>query len=239
MAESPTQAPRRGWSWHRIATLLVLLLIAPQLAMPGGLTGEAPPAYAIALGMLLGHGGWLAILLVALGLQVGWRGMTAELGLRRLTRLDLRLVLRTVAMVVPLVWLLLIVSTLLWRWLGFPESPNPLIEWLGSAPSQTVATIVLAAVVVAPVVEEAVFRVAFFRTASAHLPEELAALVVSLAFALSHGLLVQVPALMALALVLQEVLRRSGNLWVPILVHALFNGVMVGLTLLARAALPQ
>jgi membrane protease YdiL (CAAX protease family) len=236
MAESPTTAPRPGWSWHRLTALFVVLLILPSLLVPGEMPADAPPARAIALGVLLGHGAWLAIALLALRLQVGWRAIPAELGLARLSRADLRVALRMTAVALPLVWLCLLATGLVWYGLDRKPPANPLINWLGQAPGLTVGVIAATAVIVAPVVEELVFRVACYRTAVSWLSPQAAAVVVSLAFAASHGSLVQLPALFVLALALQEALRRTGNLWVPILIHALFNGVMVGLTLLVRAA---
>jgi membrane protease YdiL (CAAX protease family) len=54
----------------------------------------------------------------------------------------------------------------------------------------------------------------------------------SLLFALIHGHLAVLPALMLFSVLLTLAYERSGCLWVPTLMHAIFNAINIGLMVL-------
>ena len=88
--------------------------------------------------------------------------------------------------------------------------------------------LILAAVIIAPVAEELLFRGLLQQSMFYHYGSMIPALVVpTVVFALTHfGYLFYIPALVelvALGLLLAWLVLKTGNLLIPILVHALFN----------------
>ena len=63
----------------------------------------------------------------------------------------------------------------------------------------------------------------------------LAIIITSLAFAAVHGELAFVPPLFLLSLGLGYLYERTGNLWAPIAMHALFNGTQIVVFLVTGA----
>ena len=110
---------------------------------------------------------------------------------------------------------------------GLENDVHPTIELLrsGDAPGMMIVMLWLAAVVVAPVAEECFFRGILqnvLRTWYGHRGAAVAA--TSAAFAFVHaGQPATLPAIFLLSVLLGCLYERSGNLWSPILVHALFN----------------
>ncbi|GGI04051.1 CPBP family intramembrane glutamic endopeptidase [Egicoccus halophilus] len=104
-----------------------------------------------------------------------------------------------------------------------------------TAGGATTVLAVVVAVVMAPVVEEVIFRGVLFQALKRRLGLWPGALVSGLVFAAVH-VEVQQPVysagLLALGVALAWSLHRFGNLVVPIVAHAAFNAVSVGLTLL-------
>lgn len=95
---------------------------------------------------------------------------------------------------------------------------------------------VVIAVLVAPIVEEVVFRGILFRALGDRMGVWGAAIVSSAVFALIHvEVLLSQPfglvGLFVVGLVLALAYQWTGNLLVPILGHAVFNGAMIGLAL--------
>ena len=98
--------------------------------------------------------------------------------------------------------------------------------------------LILAAVIIAPVAEELLFRGLLQQSMFYHYGSMIPALVVpTVVFALTHfGYLFYIPALVelvALGLLLAWLVLKTGNLLIPILVHALFNfsafsGLLIG-----------
>ena len=82
-----------------------------------------------------------------------------------------------------------------------------------------------AAVVVAPLVEETVFRGFVYAVLKKHTDAFFAGLVSAALFALAHAHLPSAVPLFVLALGFTVAYERTGSLLVPILMHALFNGV--------------
>jgi membrane protease YdiL (CAAX protease family) len=88
--------------------------------------------------------------------------------------------------------------------------------------------IVIAAILIAPVFEEMLFRGLFQSMLRSHLQRPWLAIVVSSAlFATIHEYPAHWPALFALSLCMGYSYEKSGSLIRPILIHSLFNGIVV------------
>lgn len=90
--------------------------------------------------------------------------------------------------------------------------------------------------VVAPIGEEAAFRGLLFPWLRDRTGLWLAALLSAFAFAILHSILVLVPALLVVGIALAVVYHRSGSLWPVIVMHGLFNAIMVALLYIALKA---
>jgi membrane protease YdiL (CAAX protease family) len=134
-----------------------------------------------------------------------------------------------IALVLPLLAWVTIFTMIAWRLMDLthPEK-HELLEILDKTHDPKLATLlVITAVLIAPVYEELLFR--------GHLQTLLryflrrpwpAILLSSAAFALVHPWWTQ-PPIFFLALCLGYAYERTNNLWVPILIHALFNATSV------------
>lgn len=118
-----------------------------------------------------------------------------------------------------------------------PEAPPPdqfLLDVLGSDLFVTVG-VLLAAVVLAPLQEELIYRAMFFQSIRARIGLPGALVGSSLVFAAAHvevwGSPVAIIGLIALALWLAAVFHQTGSLVVPIVAHATYNAITIGLTL--------
>lgn len=85
------------------------------------------------------------------------------------------------------------------------------------------AVVGFTAVILAPIMEEMLFRGYFYPTLKRYLNPVASAILVSLLFAASHANLNALPALFVLALCLTVAYERTGSLFVPMTMHALFN----------------
>jgi hypothetical protein len=93
--------------------------------------------------------------------------------------------------------------------------------------------VIVGAVVIAPVSEELLFRGLFQTTLRSYSERPwLSIFITSLIFASVHENVTHWPALFVLAVGMGYAYEKSGSLWRPIFIHALFNG----LTLLAAWA---
>ncbi len=90
----------------------------------------------------------------------------------------------------------------------------------------------VAAVIVAPLVEELVFRGFVYGVVKRHTDAFFAAIVSSALFALAHFHLGSALPLFVLALGFTLAYERTGSLLVPMLMHALFNGVTLAVLLI-------
>ncbi len=101
-------------------------------------------------------------------------------------------------------------------------------------PASVIIVLIIGAVIIAPVSEELFFRIVIFRTCHHFLPKGIAAIITSLLFAIFHFRPEQVVPLFILAMILQFKLESTQSLFHPIILHALFNGVMIGAVLFTR-----
>ncbi|MDX1679535.1 MAG: type II CAAX endopeptidase family protein [Akkermansiaceae bacterium] len=86
---------------------------------------------------------------------------------------------------------------------------------------------IIAAVVMAPLWEELVFRGYLYPVLKKYGGIWVAALCSSLLFAAIHNSLVSILPLFLLALMMVWLYERSGSIWMPIAIHACFNGLSV------------
>jgi len=102
------------------------------------------------------------------------------------------------------------------------------------SPSLTLATTILTAltlVLLAPIVEEMVFRGLLFGALTPRIGLYAAAIISALIFGLVHGDAVLFPTLAALGLINALTYAATGNLIVPITLHALNNGLAAAVLL--------
>ncbi len=86
---------------------------------------------------------------------------------------------------------------------------------------------VVMAVIVAPVSEEFIFRGYLHGVLRNHAGRWVSLVVVSLLFAAIHANVAVLAGLFVLAVALTLVYERTGSLWAPILMHAVFNAITV------------
>lgn len=95
-------------------------------------------------------------------------------------------------------------------------------SWDSSRAGAFVANFVVIAIV-APIVEETTYRGLGFAAVGSSFGPLAAILVTGIAFGLSHGLVVALPVLSLFGVLLAVLRWRTGSLYPPIVLHALFN----------------
>ena len=106
--------------------------------------------------------------------------------------------------------------------------PQDLLLFLINTPSFADRAVVIAlAVGVAPLAEEVLFRGYLYGVARKYAGRFWAMMATALLFAGVHGHLPSLAGLFLFAVLLTLLYEKSGSLWVPIVVHALFNSVTV------------
>ncbi len=151
-----------------------------------------------------------------------------DLGLRKLSKQEVRRILKLSPLLFFVVMLVSSILTRCARLCGVPDPDQPLIRLALSADTATFLVIALSAVLVAPIVEELAFRRTVFEALHRILPLNTAAAGASLIFALIHGALWQTPALFLLAFLFQqEYIRSGGKTTSTILMHAIYNLITV------------
>jgi len=184
------------------------------------------------LGVVPVHFGALAAALAMWAVRTERSERLGELDLALGRRPAAGLVLRAAAVVAafyPLSCALTFLAALGLTACGVPPEMSPILRFVGTEKSVGAAvSVIVTAVLLAPVAEELLFRLVLYE--ALRLKRVVAAgPLAALAFALLHGSLHEMPALFALGLVLQWTRRRYGTLWLPILVHAIFNAASLAL----------
>jgi membrane protease YdiL (CAAX protease family) len=134
----------------------------------------------------------------------------------------------------PPVVAVVLITTQLTRFFVGPQFEMPRHQGIDMVTESTVVSlqviVIIGAVVIAPVLEELLFRGLFQTTLRSYSERPwLSIFVTSLIFASVHENVTHWPALFVLAVGMGYAYEKSGSLWRPIFMHALFNG----LTLLA------
>lgn len=190
--------------------------------------GDDPPGWALAIGNIILHGGIITLFW-------RWREMhrkPGECALNR-ARLGVFQVFGNGAFYFLVAYVLVIGSGLAWTYLlalvdksGIPISfaPQSAIElFLKTEDALSLVLLGFVAVVAAPVAEELVFRGGIYRFLSGHLGKFSAAMATGLGFGFLHANLVGFIPLSIFGVFLCLVYEITGNLKVPMVVHALFN----------------
>jgi|GEM_PF-2331097 membrane protease YdiL (CAAX protease family) len=233
-AASPSPDRRTLAGWHFPALFLavlaglVLMLVSQQM-LPG-----APCVAVLALGFFSIQIGPAVAAVLMMRSQVGAGERCAAVHLDQRPSGLGGSGLRVVFVVTPLVLAINVVMLFVLGLSGWEPTPNPMLEMFVAGGLGTVAMLIFGAVVIAPVCEELLFRAVLHGALSARLSWAPATVMTALIFATVHGIVENVPALFVLGLILQRQLRDSGSLWLPIMTHAVFNGVIVAILLLAR-----
>jgi membrane protease YdiL (CAAX protease family) len=107
-------------------------------------------------------------------------------------------------------------------------SPQEIVKTFETTGSFAVRVVMMfAAVVIAPLSEELLFRGFFYGVCKRYTDMHFAAIINALLFATVHLHVASFMPLFALALVLVAVYEITGSLLVPMLMHAMFNGIMI------------
>lgn len=116
--------------------------------------------------------------------------------------------------------------------LGRELSPQPMVKMLTETQDMTfVILAVFTAAVAAPVLEEMFFRGFFFGVGRQYLGTTGAVIVTSLLFGVVHVNLLSFIPLSLIGAVFALAYHKSGNLLVPMFIHAFFNGGQIALML--------
>lgn len=245
-------SPRRRMPWGvgvLIATVAIFLLTSAAfggLAISLGLApteGEDMPPTRLLWVTLLGQAFMhlpLAVLLIALASR-------ERRGLRRIGLLDRRWLrhaligLGGLALVLPVIFGASVVATSLAKALGHDPSEiaHALLEAMFTAPPAVRVGFMISAVVVAPVLEELIFRgllqttlLSLARPMSPAAQRPFAILATTVVFLLLHLSAASphaLPALAVLSIGLGYLYERTGSLVTPIVAHAAFNAINIGL----------
>jgi membrane protease YdiL (CAAX protease family) len=124
---------------------------------------------------------------------------------------------------------LLMIGSFLWPFVldffNLPADPQDLVKQVdGMTFSPTFLLIVLLAVIIAPLSEEFLFRAFLYRGLKSYMSPNLSAVASSLVFACMHFNWLSLLPLFILGIWLCRSYEKSGNIWVPIILHGLFNG---------------
>ena len=130
-----------------------------------------------------------------------------------------------------------VVGKLISHWMGAPDFEMPqheALEELTKQPGVSLELLLIAlAVVVAPLTEEMIFRGLFQTLIRSYLNRPWTAIVVtSVMFAMVHADLAHWPALFVLSMGLGYSYEKSGSLFRPNVMHAMFNSVAILASLL-------
>jgi len=235
LADAPPR-PNRLSSWHVLGVFIAFVLLQPILGLTMQLTGlpVRDNVTMQTLAAMLSQVGWLAAALFVAGrtFPFGLRGLGLD---ARHWPADAGRAVFTLLAVLPVVIVTLIASTLLVQWAvqqGLLKEEdvrlNVMLERLRTVNALGKTMIVISAVVLAPLAEEIFFRGLLQSMLRNVMKPWPAILVASGLFALVHFSAIRdVIPLLPLSVVLGYTYERTGRLITPILIHALFNAVML------------
>jgi membrane protease YdiL (CAAX protease family) len=194
---------------------------------------EATPFLRVALGITASTLGAVAILLgCGAARSRPWRlmGLSADRILP-----GALIALAGSAIVIPLTLAASAWVQVIWQLAGASQTQeHELLRIMGTVGTPLVSLlIVVSAVVIAPLFEELLFRGCLQTALSHSLKSRWAGVIIAAAaFAFVHEAGWMMPPLMLMGICLGYVYERTGNLWAPILIHAAFNGVSVGVVMM-------
>jgi membrane protease YdiL (CAAX protease family) len=130
----------------------------------------------------------------------------------------------------PLIWIASLVFLALLALFGYRAGFQSLIMQLSDDMTWSLKLALLGmGVLVAPLFEEILFRGLLLPLAARQIPFPWAVGFISFFFAAIHGHLPSFMPIFTLSMVLCWTYRFTGTLWSPIALHALFNGVNIGM----------
>lgn len=233
---------RRPWHWQDALWLaLVMAVFVSALALCGRLLDDLGMDIPdqVARGVIVAQN--LLTQGLALGLVIylsrrGGGSLAATLGgppAPLFTRFRQALFFYVAAM--PLIAAAALVSNVLITLTGVPVQPQPVLGGFidVTAPLWFKGWLIATAVITAPVVEEIVFRGVFFPAIARKRGIPAAIVIVSMIFAVIHGHLPAMLPLFVVGTFLSASYLYTGSLLVPVLMHALFNGVNLAALLLS------
>ncbi len=229
----------RSWTW-REAALILIVLLAAQAAIRvalwmGGYGGWSPPSSIASAALWQGigfHGVALAALAWSIrrrkiSLQsafgINWRGFGRQAG---------QGVIWYMAILPPFFIVSLIYQVILY-YCGYPLSvQNVILVFMEPQALGVQVCLLVLALIVAPITEEALFRGMALPLLARTMGVIPAVVLTAVCFALMHFHLPALAPLFVLASGFAVAYIVSGSLWVPIIMHVLFNGMNLGLILL-------
>lgn len=134
------------------------------------------------------------------------------------------------------IWPLVVTMLLIVTWAGqllqgqdYEIQAHPGLEQLMHSPQQSLKVVLLImAIVIAPLSEELIFRGIIQNVIVAYTQKPWLAIgATAFVFAMVHGNPTHWPSLFILSLAIGYSYEKSGSLWRPIFIHALFNGITV------------
>ena len=229
--------PNRLNVFHVVGLLLVMLPAQMGLALLlARLTGtELAPGRPVPMSVSLPTQTIVQVAVLALSLATAAKcfrhGLRRGLGLRGNHWLwDIARGVGGLLIILPAVVGTLVATQWVFEWLDWPRQAHPLLEQLLTAPLGWQAAAIFGAVVLAPLAEEVLFRGLLQSMLRTHFGHPWPAVIVaSLMFASVHATAEPqgVPALFVLSLALGYNYERTGRLWSPIVLHAVFNAAMI------------
>ena len=187
--------------------------------------GSAPKASNLLMFVyvLVLHGMLLGCLLAYMALMRGFN-LVETFGLKRLG--PLKAIGIPLVSIIPVMILVLLVARL--SSMLFPDggAQQAVEEFMQTSDSGVQIRIALAAVLIAPIWEETLFRGFIYPVVKKYTEPIFAAVFSGLVFSIVHFHVPGLLPLWALGILLALAYEWTGSLWVPIILHALFNGIM-------------
>lgn len=143
-------------------------------------------------------------------------------------------------LVVFAIWILMgwLMSVGYFEWMermsGAPSTQEAVKILRDSQDGRVLGLMAFTAVIVAPVVEETIFRGYLYPAVKRWIGVLPALLITSLVFAAGHGSAPLVLPLLALGVLLVLAYESTGSIWMPIAIHACFNGATVMMQMAVR-----
>lgn len=219
--------------WNGVLSAVAAIAIAFVLAIAGAIlltivivliTGNTPsvkpghPFESAIETIMYAAGGWFA-----------WRRLrtTGRNPFRALTRPDARIILIGVAALVA-VRIGTAIQLILTNQTKHVQSGFEHFDVVTQTPAITALAVtltILTSVILAPLVEEIIFRGLLFGALAKPLGVLASAAITAVAFGAAHGDPILFPTLAALGFITALAYAATGNLWVPITLHALSNAI--------------
>ena len=227
------QLTPRAWEW-RDAGVVALVLLNLQLAMlvwNAFLTGHTP-LFWLVLDTLTFHVAGLGMIVLFLRTRrVSWRAAFGLDARRAVDQAGAGILFYLVML--PILLFSSVAYQIFLAAVDYPSTLQPVAEMLTAPQSLAMRLyVLLLAVVIAPVAEELLFRGIGFPLLLKRFGLGPAVFVISLVFAAMHMHVPSLVPLFAISVGLSLAYVYSGSILVPIVAHAVFNGVNLGLLMM-------